>query len=195
MEHAVQITFKEVPSSPAVEACIREHAAQLDQFHDGIVRCRVVVEQPHRHQRQGNLYGVRIDVTIPGHEIVVGREPTEHQAHEDVYVAIRDAFDAMKRQLQDHVGRDRRQPKHHEAAGEGRVARLFRDAGYGFIETSDGREVYFHRNSVADDKFDALTAGVRVRFAEEPGEKGPQATVVHPGSLGRGEKPRTEVRP
>jgi ribosomal subunit interface protein len=195
MEQAVQITFKEVPSSPALEACIREHAAEFAKFHDGIVRCRVVVERPHRNQRQGNLYAVRIDLTIPAHEIVVGREPSEHQAHEDVYVAIHDAFDAAKRQLQDHVGRDRRQAKHREAAAEGRVTRLFRDAGYGFIETSDGREVYFHRNSVADGKFDALAAGVRVRFAEELGEKGPQATVVHAGWHGRAEKRRAEVRP
>lgn len=192
MEETLQITFKEVPSSTAVETCIREHAAELEQYHDAIGRCRVVVERPHRNQRQGNLYAVRIDLTIPGHELVVGREPAQHHAHEDVYVAIRDAFAAAKRQLQDHVGRDRRQPKHHEAAAEGRVARLFRDAGYGFIETPDGREVYFHRNSVADDRFDTLSAGVRVRFTEEPGEKGPQATVVHPH--GHAEK-RGEVRP
>jgi cold shock CspA family protein len=194
MDQAPQITFKEVPSSPAVEECIREHAAELAQFHDGVVRCRVVVERPHRNHRQGNLYAVRIDLTIPGHEIVVGREPSQHQAHEDVYVAIRDAFEAAKRQLQDHVGRDRRQPKHHDMAAEGRVARLFRDAGYGFIETPDGREVYFHRNSVADGRFDALAAGVRVRFTEEAGEKGPQATVVHPVGHGRAEKRSVEDR-
>lgn len=195
MQQALQITFKDVPSSPAVEACIREHAAELDQFHDGIIRCRVVVELPHRHSRQGNLYAVHISLTIPGHELVVGHGPTEDHAHEDVYVAIRDAFAAAKRRLQDHVGRDRRQPKHHESAAEGRVARLFRDEGYGFIETADGREVYFHRNSVADGRFDALTAGAPVRFAEELGEKGPQATVVHPESHGRSEHRRPEVRP
>ncbi len=185
MEQALQITFKEVPSSVAVEANIREHAAELDQFHDGIIGCRVVVERPHRNQRQGNLYAVRVDVTIPGHEIVVGREPTQHHAHEDVYVAIRDAFEAAKRQLRSHVDRDRRQPKHHEAPAAGRVARIFRDAGYGFIETPDGREVYFHRNSVVDGGFDALSSGVRVRFTEELGEKGPQATTVHAGGQGR----------
>jgi ribosomal subunit interface protein len=195
MEQALQITFKEVPSSPALEACIREHAAELDRYHDGIGHCRVVVERPHRHQRQGNLYAVRIDLTIPGHELVVGHESSQDHAHEDVYVAIRDAFDAARRQLQDHVGRERRQPKHREAAAGGRVARLFRDAGYGFIETPDGREVYFHRNSVADDAFDALSAGVRVRFTEELGEKGPQATVVHAGRHGRAEKRHAEDRP
>ena len=190
----LQIAFRDVASSPAVEARIREQAAELAQFHDRITRCRVVVERPHRRQRQGDLYAVRIELAIPGHEIVVGREPTAHQTHEDVYVAIRDAFDAARRQLQDHARRDRQETKRHDPAGEGRVARLFRDAGYGFIETPEGREVYFHRNSVADDQFDALEAGVHVRFAEELGEKGPQATVVHPGWHGRG-RGHAAVRP
>jgi ribosomal subunit interface protein len=194
MEQALQITFKEVTSSPAIQARIREHAAELERFHGRIQRCRVVVERPHRHQRQGSLYAVRIDLAIPGHEIVVGRDPTQHQAHEDVYVAIRDAFDAVRRQLQDVAHRDARDVKHHESPGEGHVARLFRDAGYGFIETADGREVYFHRNSVVDGKFDALAAGTPVRFGEEPGEKGPQATVVHPGRHGRGGKADAEAR-
>ena len=181
MQQPLQIAFRQVPVSPAVEARIREEAAELEGVSDSIVRCRVVVEQPHRHQRQGNLYAVRIDLTVPGHEIVVAREPTEHHAHEDVYVAIRDAFDAAKRQLQDYERRGRQQTKHHEPTAEGRVARLFRDAGYGFIETTDGREVYFHRNSVDEGKFDTLVAGIHVRFTEELGEKGPQATIVHPG--------------
>jgi ribosomal subunit interface protein len=187
------ITFKDVPSSPAIEARIREEVAELEQFYDRIVRCRVVVEMPHRRQRQGSLYAVRIDLTVPGHELVVGREPTEHQAHEDVYVAIRDAFDAAKRQLQDHARRERRETKQHEPAGEGRVARLFRDPGYGFIETDDGREVYFHRNSVIDGGFDVLEAGMHVRFAEELGEKGPQASTVHPGHHRRGAKSEQEA--
>jgi cold shock CspA family protein len=190
-----QITFRDVPSSFAVEASIREHAAELARFHERITRCRVVVERPHHRQRQGNLYAVRVELAIPGHEIVVGREPTEHHAHEDVYVAIRDAFDAARRQLQDHARRDRQGTKHHEPAGEGRVGRLLRKEGYGFIETADGREVYFHRNSVVDGEFDALVAGMHVRFAEELGEKGPQATVVHPGWHGGAGKRDAGARP
>jgi cold shock CspA family protein/ribosome-associated translation inhibitor RaiA len=184
MDHAVQVTFKEMPPSPAVEARIREEAAELEQFSDRVVRCRVVVERPHRHQRHGNLYSVRIDLTVPGHEIVVAREPSQHHAYEDVYVAVRDAFEAARRQLQDHVRRTRGSAKHHVPAGEGRIARLVRESGYGFIETTDGREVYFHRNAVVDDEFDALAAGVHVRFTEELGAKGPQATIVHPGRHG-----------
>ena len=194
MDQALQITFKDVSSSPAVEARIREEVEELERVYDHIIGCRVVVELPHRHQRQGSLYGERIDLTLPGREIVVGREPTQHQAHEDVFVAIRDAFDAAKRQLQDHARRERRQTKHHESPGEGFVARIFREGGYGFLETADAREIYFHKNSVVDGKFDTLEVGTRVRFTEELGEKGPQATIVHPGRQSGGANRGTGAR-
>jgi cold shock CspA family protein len=194
MEQPLQITYRDVPASAAADARIREEAAQLEQFYDRIQRCRVVVELPHRHQRQGNLYAVRVDLTVPGHEIVIGREPSEQHAHEDLYVAIRDAFAAAKRQLQDFARRDRAETKRHETMQEGLVARLFREPGYGFIETADGREIYFHRNSVLADGFDRLDSGARVRFVEEPGEKGPQASTVRPGHRRRPtDATRTEV--
>ncbi len=185
MEQPLQIAFRDFPPSEAVEARIREEAAQLEQFYDRIQGCRVVVETPHRRHQQGKLYTVRIDLTVPGHELVIGRKPRQHHAHEDVYVAIRDAFDAAKRQLQDHARRERADVKRHEAMHEGRVARLFPEPGYGFIETEDGREIYFHRNSVLDGGFDQLVSGARVRFVEELGEKGPQASTVHPGHVRR----------
>jgi len=182
----LQITFRDMEPSVAVEARIREHAAELDRFYDRIVGRRVVVEMPHRHQHQGRLYAVHITLTVPGREIVIGRAPTEHQAHEDVYVAIRDAFEAAKRQLEDHIRRERGETKHHESAGEGWVARLFPERDYGFIDTPDGREIYFHRNSVVDGSFDRLVSGTAVRFVEELGEKGPQASTVRPHGKPRG---------
>ena len=185
MEQPLQIAFRDFPRSEAVEADIRGQAAELEQFYERIQRCRVVVEMPHRRHQQGKLYTVRIDLTVPGQELVIGREPSQHHAHEDVYVAIRDAFNAAKRQLQDHARRERADVKRHEAMQEGRVAKLFPEPGYGFIETADGREVYFHRNSVLDGGFDQLVSGARVRFAEELGEKGPQASTVHPGHVRR----------
>ena len=177
-ERPLQITFRDVPPSVAVEARIRDEADALHHYYDRIQRCRVVVEMPHRHQHQGRLYAVHIDLTVPGREIVIGREPTQNHAHEDVYVAIRDAFEAAKRQIQDHIRREREHSEAEPLASEGRVGRLFRELGYGFIETVDGREIYFHRNSVLDDAFDRLEAGQRVHFAEELGEKGPQASTV-----------------
>jgi ribosomal subunit interface protein len=180
MQLPLQITFRDVPPSQAVEANIRKKAARLERFSDHIMACRVAVETPHRHHRQGKLFNVRVDVTVPGGELVTSRAPAEHHAHEDVYVAIRDAFDAAVRQLEDYVRRHRGQTKIHVPPAHGYVARLFPEEGYGIIQTSDDRAVYFHRNSVLDGGFDALEVGDEVRFAEEEGEKGPQASTVHP---------------
>ena len=102
MELPLQISFRGMEASPAVEAKIRERVDKLAQQDPGIVSCRVVVEEPHRHHHQGRLFHVRVDLTLPGAELVVNREPGEHHAHEDVFVAVRDAFDAMRRQVQDH---------------------------------------------------------------------------------------------
>lgn len=97
----LQITFHEIDKSEALEVKIKEAAAKLDQFHESIIRCRVVVEALRRH-RTGNPYRLRIDVSVPGKELVVDREPGDRKAHEDVYVMVRDAFDAMERQLKDY---------------------------------------------------------------------------------------------
>lgn len=186
--------------SEAVEADIREKAAKLDRFYDRIMACRVIVEAPHRHHRKGKAYHIRIDITVPGGEIVVGRqakpvpdpdarfeagrrlyeahEMSKYAAHDDVYVAIRDAFKAARRKLQDYARRQRGQVKTHGALPVGRVVKLFPEQGFGFLEAPDGREIYFHRNSVLEPGFDRLEAGAIVYFAEEPGEKGPQASTV-----------------
>jgi cold shock CspA family protein len=181
MQLPVQISFRGVAHSDAVEASIRERAGRLEQFYDRITSCRVIVESPHAHHHKGNLYHVRIDLTVPGAEIVVRRDPEEHHAHEDIYVAVRDAFDAARRQLEDHVRRARGDIKSHEAPRHGRVSKLFAGDGYGIIETPDGREIYFHRNSVVGDVFSRIAIGQEVRFvaAEGESEKGPQATTVH----------------
>lgn len=178
MQLPLQIAFHNMEHSDAVEAAVREKAAKLDEFCDRIMGCRVVVEAPHRHHRRGNQYQVRIDLTVPGEEIVVNREPAEHTEYRDLGVALRDAFDAARRQLEDYVRRRRGAVKAHAGAAHAKVARLFPEEGYGFLETADGREVYFHRHSVLDDAFDRLEVGTEVAFAEEEGKKGPQASTV-----------------
>jgi cold shock CspA family protein/ribosome-associated translation inhibitor RaiA len=179
MRLPLQITFRGIPRSEAIELALRERAEKLDRFSDLIMGCRVVVEARHRHHRQGKLYHLRIDITTAGEEIVVSREPTLHHAHEDVYVAIRDAFDAARRRLEDYSRRHRRQVKVHEGAPRGRIIRLEYGKDCGFIETPDGREIYFHRNSLVNADFTRLEVGDVVRFNEEAGEKGPQASTVH----------------
>jgi cold shock CspA family protein len=140
----------------------------------------VVIEAPHQHQRKGKLYVVRIDLTVPGEEIAVTRSGPKDHAHADVYVAIRDAFDSARRLLEDHARRFRGDVKTAEVPLHGTVARLFPDDGYGFVATSDGREVYFHRNSVTGPGFDQLKVGseVRVVVAEGESPEGPQASTI-----------------
>lgn len=179
MRLPLQITFRNMPPSKAVELAIRERADKLDRFSVLIMGCRVVVEARHHRHHQGNLYHVRIDLTVPGDEIMVSREPALHHTREDIYVAVRDAFDAARRRLEDYARRHRQQVKVHDATPRGRIALLDVAKGCGFIETPDGREIYFHRNSLVNADFDRLEAGDKVRFHEEAGEKGPQASTVH----------------
>lgn len=178
MQTPVQITFRGMPTSDAVERRIREKAAKLEHYHDRITSCRVVVEAPHRRHHKGRLYTVSIDLTVPGAELVVNNEKRFHHSHEDVYVALRDAFNAMRRQLEDFARTQRGDVKMHEGPPQGTVRRLFPD--HGFIETADRGDVYFHRNSVVDGKFDELREGVQVRFVAVDGEQGLQASTVHP---------------
>ncbi|MDA8100408.1 MAG: HPF/RaiA family ribosome-associated protein [Nitrospiraceae bacterium] len=168
-----QITLKNVPHSSAVEAKIREKIVKLDQFSSRLMGCRVTVEECQRKQHQGKIFSVHIDMTVPGKELVVNRVENE-----DLYVAVRDAFDAAKRQLEEHSRKRRGDVKSHTEAPLGKVAKIFPFDGYGFITTSDGREIYFHRNSVIDPSFDRLEEGAEVAFLEEQGKEGPQAVRV-----------------
>jgi cold shock CspA family protein len=178
MQLPLQVAFHNMEHSDAVEALAREKAAKLDEFCDHIMGGRVVIEVPHRHHHDGNQYLVRIDLTVPGEEIAVNREPSPHIEYRALDVALRDAFDTARRLLQDYVRRRRGQVKHHEGVAHARVARLFPTEGYGFLETPDGREVYFHRNAVLHAAFDRLELGTEVTFAEEEGKRGPQASTV-----------------
>lgn len=103
MEVPLQLQFRNLEHSPAIEAAVRKHVDKLKSFNGDIISCRVAIESPHKHQYKGKLYHVVVDVRVPGKKIVVSRAPDDQQAHEDVYVAIRDAFDAARRQIQDYV--------------------------------------------------------------------------------------------
>lgn len=113
MKVPLQVTFHGTDPSPAVEDRVRERATKLERLCSHIIGCRVVIEAPHRHHQHGQIFHVRIDITIPQHEIVVSREPSQNHAHADVYVAIRDAFDAAERRLEDYVRQQRGDVKNH----------------------------------------------------------------------------------
>lgn len=179
MQLPLQVTFRNLQRSLALEAEVRSHAEKLDRFYDRIMSCRVVIEERHKHHRRGNQFHVRVDVTVPGNELVASREPDEHHAYTDVHVAVRDAFDSMRRQLEDYARKHDQRLKVHAAPPHGRVIDLNPSEDRGRIETPDGRLIYFHRNSVVGADFDQLKIGSEVRFHEEAGELGPQASTVH----------------
>ncbi len=182
MQIPMQITLRNVDQSEALEAHIREKAKKLESFFDHIISCRVVVEMPHKHKHQGGAFNVRLDIGVPGREIVVNRD-----RHEDVYVALRDAFDAARRQLEDYLRRMRGETKTHQQEYIGEVVRLFPDDGCGFIRRADGEELYFHRDNVVSPAFDQLSLGDEVKFVEELAAEGPQAKRV---SVGRHHVPQ-----
>lgn len=173
MEIPLQITSRNLELTDAIESEIRQKSEKLDRFYDRITRCRIIVESPHRHSHQGKLYNVNIYLTVPGAELVVKREP-----HEDLYVAIRDSFNAIRRKLEEYDRKQRNEVKHHEEAPQARITALFSDQGYGFLTTPDSREIYFHENSLLNSDFRKLKIGTKVRFSEAEGEKGPQASSV-----------------
>ena len=178
----VQITFRGMEPSDAIAARIRAKAEKLDRFHERITTVRVVFEQLHRHHQQGNLFHVRIDLTAAGGEVVAGSERHDEQAHEDAYVAIRDAFDAVRRRLEDFARVQDNRSKVLRPPPHGTVSHLDSVAGWGRISTSDGRDVYFHQNSVEGEGFHRLRPGSPVRFDlyEGEGRDGPQASIVRP---------------
>jgi len=112
MRVPLQITFRHMDPSPALEARIRRKAGELDQFFGRITSCRVVVECRHRHHQQGKLFEVRVDLMLPGSQPVAGHNHAVDHAHEDAYAAVRDAFDAARRQVEDHVRATRDETKH-----------------------------------------------------------------------------------
>lgn len=175
----LQITFRHMPPSPALEARIRTLAAKLDRFSAHIMRCHVIVEPPAHHKHQGSLYDFRIDITLPDGEIAIAHAHPADHAHEDPYVALRDAFLAARRKLEDYERKRRGDVKRRTEVSHGWIRELDAEGGSGRIETADGRLIYFHRNSLVGSRFKDLTTGTQVRFAEEAGDLGPQASTVH----------------
>jgi cold shock CspA family protein/ribosome-associated translation inhibitor RaiA len=178
MEVPLSITFRNVDRSEWIEDDVRGHVDKLDELFDHIISCKVVIEAPHKHHKHGNLFRVQVHVAVPRRELTVNRDKGDHPEHADLHVAIRDAFLAMRRQVEEYARELRGDMKVHETPPHGRVTRLNPEDNCGFIETPDGRTIYFHQNSLLDEAFDVLKLGTEVRFVEEAGDKGPQATSV-----------------
>jgi ribosomal subunit interface protein len=167
---AVQIVIRDLPASQALEEHIRKKAEKLSLHCRNILSIQVAIEVPQKHKRQGKLFRVRIDLTVPGKELVVNRK-----LDEDVYIAIRDAFQAVVRQLESYSSIRRGDVKNHVSSNFGYVSKMFPDEAYGFIQSVDGNEYYFSTTNVYHPNFDQLAIGDMVQFIGASGSEGMQA--------------------
>jgi ribosomal subunit interface protein len=176
MKQPLELRFIGMEPSEAVRTAATDKAAKLDQFRQDIMSCRVAIELTDKHRHQGRNFAVRVDVTIPGREYSVDRVHDE-----DVYVALRDAFDDMKRQLQDSQRRDQGQVKTHTVPLHGEVVRFADEGRCGFIRTPEGDEYWFGPENVAGVPYEHVTVGMPVQFIPEVAAEGRQAKRVSVG--------------
>jgi ribosomal subunit interface protein len=171
----ILITIRDMSDSHALalETAIHKRAEKLSHFCPRINSCRVVVKVPQKHTHQGRLYNVRIDLKVPGKELV-----STYKCHEDAYVATRDAFAALSKRLEEHTHRRQGRIKNHNQLMHGHVVRILKDQGYGFIEGVDGNEYYFSLTNVSHPRFSQLLVGDAVKYLCEPLNEGWQAQHV-----------------
>ncbi|HET6519360.1 MAG TPA: HPF/RaiA family ribosome-associated protein [Geminicoccaceae bacterium] len=180
MQEPLQIAFHNMDHSDMIEELVRDRVARLEKFTDSIISCRIIVRAPHK-QKTGSTLGISIDLGMPGRDLHVNREGRVHETRADAHRVIREAFDIAERQVEEYDRISRREVKRHDNLPTyGRVVRIFPEQDYGFIETADGVDLYFHRTIVENDAFDQLTIGSEVLYqrASEEGPAGPQASMI-----------------
>ena len=179
MQVPIEIAFQHCAPSEQIRSEIGRQVKRLEKFSPRITSCNVVITGPQTRHRQGDLFKVELRIAMPEHkEVVVDKTHGDAPEREHALVAIREAFDAAIRQIEGAEQDMRGQVKEHVAEGHGRVTKFLAGEDCGFIETADGREIYFHRNAVLDGAFDRLVVGSEVVFVEEEGDKGAQASTV-----------------
>ena len=189
MQQPLEIAFHHMESSPALEAELRDRFAKLEKLCDRLTSCRISVELLHKQHRTGNVYEVHIDMRVPGDELVVSRplhKVKERYASPDVYISIREAFEAAERQLKKYNRQLTGELKKHAAEFFGQVAETHPEEDWGYLLDNAGQLLYFHRNAVMDGSFEELKRGDAVDYVQADGETGPTAvkvwrkTVPHP---------------
>ena len=182
MDRPLEIAFHNMSSSDSLEALIRGKVDRLDKRFPRLIGCRVSVEGLHRQHQNGNIFECHIVLSVPGRDLAVSREPNrakEEYAHPDVRVSIRAAFEAAERQLlefKDQLRDDTTAPS--GSALTGQVALIEPGADHGFILTNSGTQLYFHRDSVTNARFEELQPGQLVHYVEEAGDAGPVAAKI-----------------
>jgi len=182
MDQPLEIAFHNLQPSTAVETELRRRVDKLERRFGRLVGCRVSVEKQHNQHRTGNLFEVHITLGLPGRELAVSRQSQkakERHANADIHASIRDAFDAAERQLEAFKGKVRSDTSTPSASAlSGEVALIEPGADHGFILGSTGSQLYFHRDSVTNGRFEDLTPGDAIHYVEEEGAAGPVATKV-----------------
>ena len=181
MQTPVEIDFQGLQANEQLHACVTRNISTLEQRFGRITACRVVIKGPSERHRKGGAFDVTIQLSLPqGREVDIGRSEKAECDNRllDPVVALNDAFKRARRQLQDHARRMRGHVKNHEGPPTATVTRFDDAAGFGFLETQDGREIYFHKNSILDGGARKVSPGAKVTFYEEMGDKGPQASTV-----------------
>lgn len=173
MQRPLNLAVRGVELTPALEADIHERVAALERYFPRLIGCSVMVEGPGPHHRVGGPFAVRLDLSVPDAEPILINRPKRTELGR----AVDEVFDVATRRLEDLARIQRGGIKHHEPQLRARVVRLSPARDHGFLRTDDGRELYFHRHSVLGD-FDRLVPGAAVRFHEEAGDNGPQASTV-----------------
>ena len=180
MQTPLQLEIEGFRPSAHVRQLIEENVAKLERRYGRMTACRVAIFAPDSHHRKGESYFVTIRIALPSRrDVSVKPPPANRDARQsDVIFAIGDAFRRADRQLRDHASQMKERVKTRAGEPSGKILRLDPKGEFGFLESEDGREIYFHANSVLDGKYKRLKPGVKVRFHEEVGEKGPQASTV-----------------
>lgn len=180
MNVPLEISYRGIERTDTIDGLINGEVNHLEEVCDHVSSCRVSVERPGKHIQSGSPFRVRVDVTVPpGHEIVSRREPGQGEMHEELTTVIIDVFDAARRQLQELTEKQQDPGKRdREPQMNAIVDKVFPDEDYGFLKNLEGRDVYFHRNSVLNNDFDRLSPGTGVHYSEEMGDKGLQASSL-----------------
>jgi cold shock CspA family protein len=181
MQTPVEIDFQGFPANERLRYCVDKNISTLERRFGRITACRVVIRGPSERHRNGGAFDITIRLSLPqGREVDIGRSEKARADNRllDPMVAVNDAFKRARRRLQDHARRMQGNVKSHDGPPIATVTRFDAAAGFGFLETQDGREIYFHKNSILEGGVRQLVPGTRVTFFEEMGEKGPQASTV-----------------
>lgn len=180
MKVPLKLSFKNVDVSDDIKDLIVQKCGKLEEVCDHVSSCRVAVEKDQKFTDRGRPYRVRLDITVPpGHEVVIKKEMSKGDIHETLVSELDEAFDSAVKKLRSLAEKQDGQTKSHpHKEVNGFVEKVFSDKGYGFIKSIGGREVYFHKNSVLNNRFKRLRKGTGVHYEEEQGEKGPQAISV-----------------